>query len=64
MAEELKYLGFIFTRDGIRSDPKKIEAIQSLVQPKNRRELRSFLGICNYLRKGLASLDIHMMLLH
>ncbi|PAA58172.1 hypothetical protein BOX15_Mlig011037g1, partial [Macrostomum lignano] len=46
--KELKYLGHIVGREGIRTDPAKIEAIQSWPTPKEVKELRSFLGLCNY----------------
>lgn len=43
--KELRYLGFVFMKDGIRSDPKKIEAIQSIIEQRNRKELQSYLGV-------------------
>jgi hypothetical protein len=57
--KELKYLGFIFSKEGIRSDPKKIKAIQSIIEPRNRKELRSFLGMCNYLRTHIPRYSHH-----
>jgi cleavage and polyadenylation specificity factor subunit 1 len=59
ICKELKYLGFIFSKEGIRSDPKKIEAIQSIIEPRNRKELRSFLGMCNYLRTHIPRYSHH-----
>ncbi|CAB4003290.1 Transposon Ty3-G Gag-Pol poly, partial [Paramuricea clavata] len=35
-------------RNGIMSDPSKIEAIQSWPEPRNVAELRSFLGLCSH----------------
>ena len=35
--------------EGVRPDPKKIEAIKSLPEPKSEALLQSFLGIVNYL---------------
>ena len=37
--------------DGIRSDLKKIEALNHLPLPGNVREMQSFLGIVNYLSR-------------
>ena len=34
--------------DGIRPDPKKVEALNCLPSPGNVREMQSFLGIMNY----------------
>ena len=37
--------------DGIRPDPKKIEALNLLPLPGNVRKMQSFLGIVNYLSR-------------
>ena len=58
-ADEMKYLGFIFTKQGIRADPKKTEAIQNLTSLKNRREVRSFIGMANYLRNHIHRYSHH-----
>ena len=47
---ELEYLGYWITRDGIQPMPKKVKAIMDIAEPRNRRELRSFIGIVNYYR--------------
>ena len=47
---ELEYLGYWVTREGIQPQTKKVEAIKKIVPPKNRRELRRFIGIINYYR--------------
>ena len=47
---ELEYLGYWITRDGIKPLPAKVQAILKIDTPKNRRELRSFIGIVNYYR--------------
>jgi hypothetical protein len=47
---ELEYLGYWITREGIQPVTKKIEAIQNIAPPRNRRELRKFIGIVNYYR--------------
>ena len=47
---QLEYLGYWLTRDGIQPQPKKVEAIQRLKPPKNKKELRHFLGMVNYYR--------------
>ena len=47
---ELEYLGYWLTRDGIQPQPKKVEAILRLQAPKNKRQLRHFLGMVNYYR--------------
>ena len=46
--DELEYLGYWISRSGIQPLPSKVEAIMKIAKPKNRRELRSFIGIINY----------------
>jgi transposase InsO family protein len=48
--EELEYLGYWITREGIKPLSKKVEAISNIAAPRNRRELRRFIGIVNYYR--------------
>ena len=47
----LKYLGHIVSKDGIATDPRKIEAIRNWPQPKTVTDVRSFVGFTNYYRK-------------
>jgi hypothetical protein len=44
-------LGHLFGKDGIRVDPKKIEAMQDWPHPKTLKRLRGFLGLIVYYRK-------------
>ena len=46
----LEYLGYWVTKDGIQPLPKKVAALQNIAAPKNRKELRSFIGMINYYR--------------
>ncbi|MCX6654289.1 MAG: reverse transcriptase family protein [Candidatus Bathyarchaeota archaeon] len=55
---EFLYLGHINTKDGVKADPKKIKAVLGLPSPKNIKEVRSFLGICNYYRKFIKTYAI------
>jgi hypothetical protein len=45
---ETEYLGYILTRDGIKPQSNKIEAILALQPPTNVKELRRFLGMVQY----------------
>ena len=47
----LKYLGHIVSKDGIATDPRKIEAINKWPQPETVTDVRSFTGFTNYYRK-------------
>jgi len=48
---EVKFLGHVINEKGIQTDPSKLEAIKSFEKPKCIKNLRSFLGICNYYRR-------------
>jgi hypothetical protein len=49
-AHEIEYLGYILTREGIKPQPKKWQAILMLNLPNNVKELRHFLGMVQYYR--------------
>ena len=46
--QELIYLGHVMSKDGIQTDPKKVEAICKWPISTNMTEVRSFLGFTNY----------------
>ena len=41
----IEYLGYVVTRNGIKPQPKKIEAILKVARPLTVKEVRIFLGI-------------------
>ena len=45
---ELECLGHQLTRQGIKPQPKKVEATLRLKAPQNVKQLRHFLGVVNY----------------
>ena len=49
-SDQVEYLGYLLTRDGIRPLPKKVAAILSIKPPTNVREVRRFLGLVQYYR--------------
>jgi hypothetical protein len=50
-ASEVEYLGHLVDKDGIRVDPKKIEAMQDWPHPKTLKILCGFLGLIGYYHK-------------
>ena len=44
-ALEIEYLGYILTKDGIKHQSNKLQAIFAIQPPKNIKELRHFLGM-------------------
>ncbi len=49
-AHEIEYLSYILTREGIKPQPKKVQAIIVLNLPNTVEELRHFLGMVQYYR--------------
>lgn len=45
---EIDFLGHRFNKDGMAASPSKIEAIRSFRAPSTGEEVRSFLGLVNY----------------
>ncbi|KAL4387927.1 hypothetical protein GQ457_09G018130 [Hibiscus cannabinus] len=45
---EFVFLGHVISTEGIRVDPKKVEAIVNWKQPTSVTEIRSFLGLAGY----------------
>ncbi|CAI5724992.1 unnamed protein product [Peronospora destructor] len=50
LRQEVDYLGFTLSTEGIKPQAKKIQAIQKIAIPRNKKELRRFLGMINYYR--------------
>ena len=49
--EEIHFLGHIVSKDGVRMDPAKVEAIKTWPDLKTVHDVRSFLGLCSLLQK-------------
>ena len=49
--DSISFYGVTLSKDGVKPDPRKIEAIRQLLEPKSEALLQSFLGIVNYLSR-------------
>ncbi len=47
---EIEYLGYILTRDGIKPQSNKVQAILAIKPPTGVKQLRHFLGMVQYYR--------------
>ncbi|CAC5379676.1 Retrovirus-related Pol polyprotein from transposon 297 [Mytilus coruscus] len=54
-AKDVKYLGHIISKEGIKVDPEKTKAISTFPVPTRKKQVRSFLGMCNYYRRFVDS---------
>jgi hypothetical protein len=49
--ESINYLGHVITKDGIRVNPLKVEAIVKMIPPNNVKKLKSFIQMCSWFRR-------------
>ncbi|XP_040950669.1 uncharacterized mitochondrial protein AtMg00860-like [Gossypium hirsutum] len=55
---EVTFLGHLVSAEGIRFDPRKVEAILDWKQPKNVSEIRNFLGPASYYRQFMEGFSL------
>lgn len=48
---KIEYLGHVIDREGVSTNPKKVEAVQLWPSPKNTKQLRGFLGLTGYYKR-------------
>jgi hypothetical protein len=46
--ESVAFLGHLVSRNGIKVDPQKIEAVKQWLRPTSATKIRSFLGLAGY----------------
>jgi hypothetical protein len=59
LQKEVRYLGHIVSSEGTSTDPERLNVVRERPTPKNKHEIRSFLGLCTYYRRfipGFANL--------
>lgn len=51
LRKEVDFLGHVINPEGIKPNPKKIEAIKKFSIPKTANEIKSFSGFLGYYRR-------------
>ena len=51
MRPELEYLGHIITKEGIKPNKNKVNAIREIPLLKNQKQIKQFLGLTGYYRR-------------
>ena len=54
---ELPFMGHVLSRDGLKPDPKKVEAITQMPRPQNTNDVQRFVGMVKYLTKFIPDLS-------
>ena len=49
--EEVAFLGYVVSADGISADPGKVRAVTDFPTPRDLKSLRAFLGLTSYYRR-------------
>lgn len=55
LKKEVAYLGHLITPEGVKPNPEKVSCIQNFPQPKNPKEIKSFLGLAGYYRRFISN---------
>ena len=63
-ADLIPFFGHIISRDGIKPDPRKMDAIRMMMTPTSKLELQSFFGIMQLLAMYVPSLSNILQPLH
>ena len=61
---EVKFMGLVITKQGLKPDPDKVKAVDEMPSPTCKKELASLLGSVNYLSHFLPRLPEVTQLLH
>ena len=49
--EQIEYLGYIVSKEGLKPQPWKVEAVKKMSIPKNKKDIQVFLGMMGYYRR-------------
>ncbi|OUM56089.1 hypothetical protein BVG19_g5782 [[Candida] boidinii] len=49
--DKLQFLGFVISKDGIHTDPDKVDRVKNWPTPTSRKQVQSFLGLVGFYRR-------------
>jgi hypothetical protein len=52
-ASTVRYCGRLITKDGVRFDPKNMEALQTMQEPENGADLVQYVAAVNWMRSAI-----------
>ena len=55
---EVAYLGFTLSQHGILPGKDKTTAIKEFTPPQTKRQVREFVGLCNYFRQSIPGFSL------
>ena len=56
-AHSIMFFGYLYDKNGVQPDPKKVEAIRAMLAPTCLCELQEFIGMVTYLSKFISGLS-------
>ena len=48
--EEIEFLGHVFTKDGLKRSPDKVNAVKECGVPENKEAVQSFFGVAGHFK--------------
>ncbi|XP_075724095.1 uncharacterized protein LOC142766130 [Rhipicephalus microplus] len=56
--EQVRYLGHVFTTQGLSLEPDRVQVILDMPAPSNSKELKVFLGTMNYVQRFIPRMSV------
>ena len=61
--DRVSFFGAVYSREGVKPDPRKIQGIEEMTVPETKQQLQSFLGMVTYMGNFIPHLSHHTELL-
>ena len=61
--DRVSFFSAIYSREGVKPDPRKIQDIEEMIAPETKQQLQSFLGMVTYMGSFIPHLSHHTELL-